>query len=50
VTGDDPYEYGDVYTLTAMESNRKLFINHHEFIFSKILTKEPFEHIIGISE
>jgi len=30
VTDDDPDECGDVYTLTAMESNTKLFISHHE--------------------
>ncbi|HJH30605.1 MAG TPA: hypothetical protein C5S50_00045, partial [Methanosarcinaceae archaeon] len=30
VTDDDPAECGDVYTLTTMESNTKLFISHHE--------------------
>jgi IS1 family transposase len=30
VIDDDPDEYGYVYTLTAMESNTKLFISHHE--------------------
>ena len=30
VTDNDPNEYGDVYTLTAMESDTKLFISHHE--------------------
>jgi hypothetical protein len=30
VTDDDPDECGDVYTLTAMESDTKLFISHHE--------------------
>jgi hypothetical protein len=30
VIDDDPDEYGDVYTLTAMESDTKLFISHHE--------------------
>ena len=30
MTDNDPDEYGDFYTLTAMESNTKLFISHHE--------------------
>ena len=30
VTDNDPDEYGEVYTLTAMESDTKLFISHHE--------------------
>jgi len=30
LTDDDSDEYGDVYTLTAMESDTKLFISHHE--------------------
>jgi len=30
MTDDDLDEYGDVYTLTAMESDTKLFISHHE--------------------
>jgi hypothetical protein len=30
VTDDDPDEYGDLYSLTAMESDTKLFISHHE--------------------
>jgi hypothetical protein len=30
VTDDDPDECGDVYTLTAMESETKLFISHNE--------------------
>jgi hypothetical protein len=30
VTDDDPDEYGDFYSLTAMESDTKLFISHHE--------------------
>ena len=30
MTDDDPDEYGDFYTLTAMESDTKLFISHHE--------------------
>ena len=30
VTDDDPDECGDLYTLTAMESDTKLFISHHE--------------------
>ncbi len=30
MTDDDPVEYGDFYTLTAMESVTKLFISHHE--------------------
>lgn len=27
---DDPEEYGDVYSLTAMKSNTRLFLCHHE--------------------
>jgi hypothetical protein len=30
VTDDDTDEYGDVYTLRAMETDAKLFISHHE--------------------
>jgi hypothetical protein len=30
VTDDDPDECGNVYTLTAMKSETKLFISHHE--------------------
>ena len=27
---DDPEEYGDVYSLTAMKSDTRLFLCHHE--------------------
>ncbi len=30
MTDNDPDESGDFYTLTAMESDTKLFISHHE--------------------
>lgn len=30
ITEDDPKEYGSVYTLTAMKTDTRLFISHHE--------------------
>lgn len=30
VTEEDPAECGDCYTLTAMESDTRLWISHHE--------------------
>jgi hypothetical protein len=30
VTNSDSYGYGDVYLLTAMKTDTRLFISHHE--------------------
>jgi len=47
VTDNDPDEYGDFYTLTAMESNTKLFISHHEGGRSTDDATELFNNLEG---